>query len=917
MAEGFTQDEIRDIFSAACDIPASEQEAFVLKACAGREGLIAEVMSLLRYDAKTESGDGLTPAGHLTNEEIEIEHPTQIGPYAIRSQIGQGGCGVVYLAHQSSPIERDVALKLIKPGMDSASVLRRFEFERKALERMNHPNIARVLDSGIVTTEEHGYQRPYFVMELVDGVPINSFARDEGLGIEQRIDLLIQVCAAVQHAHSKGILHRDIKPSNILVTSVDQKPLCKVIDFGIAKALDDTSGASMQMTSMGALVGTPRYMSPEQMGANGDIDTRSDVYSIGIVLYELLTGRSPYDSVTDSENIASLLSEISSSPVSKPSSRVLELISDPDNAEDLAWPGNGHRAGPKSRIPRDLDWITLRAMEKDPERRYQTVAALGDDLRRFLSGDAVDAGPPTIQYKLSKFVSRNRAGVIGASVALFALIAGTSVSVAFGIKTSEALKLEQEQREIAQRNENRVQDINDFLLRDLFRSVAAERLGPDAKIAELLDGAAPTIDERFDQDIDMRTRAHYLIGEMYGNIHEFTKAKHHLSTAIDLLSETKEWSDLDRATLYRIRARTLLDNGELDRAIEDFERSRAYLESIEPTPTGDLQIVHLGLATIYQAQGRISEAEPMLDEAIEFALQQEPVDIHWLSVTVSSRLGMLGSLDKTEESLELADWLIDFCERNGAPEDRVPIFIAKLHRTNALGRLGRASEVVGSIDDMLDETDSIFGKRSPAYISALQTAAAVTKRVDRLELAISYIQEAIEVTKSVYGEHHYEVERNTNTLAFYYKSWDDREKYVLTRTRGLLLRLYVAGPGEQESLLGITPLGIELVGSREAWEQIVIDEFERLGDGHNKRARYFANAAISLGAGQLSPDSPAEEIGRHNFGAWMIRGAESIDSAERPDEVRRILQGVLPDYLRRFGDAQSANMWNSRLDQSS
>lgn len=247
MDDAFDPMKAREIFATACDLQPEKQEPFVRDACAGHETLYEEVMSLLQFDAMTESNDGISTNPAI--EQVKLgEHPDHIERYEIEGVIGYGGCGVVYRAHQSNPIERDVAVKVIRPGMDSGSVLRRFEFERKALERMNHPNIASVLDSGIVPSGSSGADRPYFVMELVQGQPITKFVTLHKLETVDIVKLVIQICAAVQHAHSKGILHRDIKPSNVLVTRLDNKPHCKIIDFGIAKALDESMLDTISMT---------------------------------------------------------------------------------------------------------------------------------------------------------------------------------------------------------------------------------------------------------------------------------------------------------------------------------------------------------------------------------------------------------------------------------------------------------------------------------------------------------------------------------------------------------------------------------------------------------------------------------------------------------------------------------------------
>ncbi len=379
------------------------------------------------------AGDGVADAAHHPGA---LEKPgDSIGRYRLIEKLGEGGFGAVWRAEQEEPIRREVALKLIKAGMDSAEIIARFEAERQALALMEHPNIAGVLDAG---TTESG--RPFFVMELVRGVPITKFADARKLTIRERLELFIPVCHAVQHAHQKAILHRDLKPSNILVTEVDGKPVPKVIDFGIAKALgtggaeSDAMRAGFTLTQTGAFIGTPRYMSPEQAGAKADLDTRSDIYTLGVILYELLTGDTPLGAQTlRSAAFDEMLRMIRESEVPKPSSRVATAGGD---ITRTAASTRGTEPGKLTRTLRgDLDWIALCALEKDRERRYGSAAALAADIARHLASEPVEAGPPSAAYRLGKFVRRNRVALSAATAILLALIGGL-------VATSWALRRE-------------------------------------------------------------------------------------------------------------------------------------------------------------------------------------------------------------------------------------------------------------------------------------------------------------------------------------------------------------------------------------------------------------------------------------------------------------------------------------------
>jgi N-acetylmuramoyl-L-alanine amidase len=392
---------------------------------------------------------GEAPAAHVTEQPAQF-----IGRYRLVKQLGKGGFGMVWQAEQTEPIQREVALKIIKPGMDSAEIIARFEAERQTLALMDHPHIAAVLDAG---TTESG--RPYFVMELVKGTPITEYCDARQLTIRQRIELFIPVCLAVQHAHQKAILHRDLKPSNILVAEVDGKPVPKVIDFGIAKALSGTPEeawkATLALTQEGAVIGTPQYMSPEQAGASADLDTRSDIYTLGVILYELLTARTPLPrEALQQAALDEILRMIRESEPVRPSSCVVPVT-------ELVRQTSTARGTEPVRLARnlrgDLDWITLKALEKERERRYASAAALAQDLERHLQNQAVEAGPPRALYRLRKLVRRNRLAFAATAVIVLSLLAGIAASTWQAIRATRAealatLRLEEATRQTARAN---------------------------------------------------------------------------------------------------------------------------------------------------------------------------------------------------------------------------------------------------------------------------------------------------------------------------------------------------------------------------------------------------------------------------------------------------------------------------------
>jgi tetratricopeptide (TPR) repeat protein len=436
-------EKARELFlHAVGQLPPEQWDDYVATACAGDAELEQQLRRYLQVHRDAGSFLESPAPGLVTVDEPVSEGPgTVIGACKLLEQIGEGGFGVVFMAEQTQPVRRKVALKILKPGMDTRQVVARFEAERQALAIMDHPNIAKVYDGGVTPSG-----RPYFVMELVRGLPITDFCDQNHLTPPERLKLFVSSCDAVQHAHQKGIIHRDLKPSNVLVAVQDGRPLVKIIDFGVAKALGQELTDKTLFTGFAQMIGTPLYMSPEQAGLSLDIDTRSDIYSLGVVLYELLTGSTPFTKKRFQQvaydEIRRIIRE---EEPPKPSTRLSESK---DSLASISASRHTEPAKLTKQIRGELDWIVMKALEKDRNRRYETANGLAMDLNRYLHDETVQACPPSAWYRFRKFARRNRRMLLSAALVAGALVAATIVLAISNVRVRE----ERDQKEQALRD---------------------------------------------------------------------------------------------------------------------------------------------------------------------------------------------------------------------------------------------------------------------------------------------------------------------------------------------------------------------------------------------------------------------------------------------------------------------------------
>ncbi|MBK7405490.1 MAG: serine/threonine protein kinase [Phycisphaerales bacterium] len=746
---------VAELLEQALGLPEAERESFLACACAGEASLRHEVETLRVAHDAARAFLGSPAAGVVAESNM----PTgSIGPYTLVRRIGEGGFGVVYLARQEHPVRREVAIKIIKLGMSTEQVIRRFETERLALALMDHPNIARVLDAGAT---ESG--RPYFVMELVRGEMMTAHCDRERLDIRSRLELVRQVCLAVQHAHQKGVIHRDLKPGNVLISVIDGIPVPKVIDFGIAKATNSELTERTMFTEFRQLVGTPEYMSPEQAERSGvDIDTRSDIYSLGVLLYELLTGATPIDPARlRTASWGELQRMICEEEPPRPSTRVHASGSragaSPPVGEAGRKGGAAERRGtdPPSLsrlLRRDLDWIVLKALAKDRARRYQSAGELAADLERHLRNLPVLATPPSLRYRLGKLSRRHRAVVASAAaigVTLLVAVAALAIAV---LRVSEARVRAVDAGRDASSSRDESDAVTAFLSEML--AAADPRIAErDVTVRELLDAASGRVDEGMSDRPRVAARLHQAIGSAYGSLGLFDQAEHHLRIARDTF-ELEVGSRSAEALMAGARLGTMLERqGRLDEALAELsptvEAMRASLGLRTPeTLSGISRLAHL-----LSERGQYGPARAMYEEAL--ALGRDV-----LGATHPETLGTLASLAATYQKLGLYD-------------EAETMYVEALHglrdvkgeeSPDTLATMGdladlyltqhRWKEASPLCERVLELRRKVLGPEHPETLIALNSLGTERQEEGRLEEAERLSAEALDAERRVLGPTH-------------------------------------------------------------------------------------------------------------------------------------------------------------------
>jgi non-specific serine/threonine protein kinase/serine/threonine-protein kinase len=880
----------------------ADRKAFLDHECRDAD-LRRQVESLLAASASAGSFLNKPAVGNGTAayEPIPEAVGTVIGPYKLLQQIGEGGFGVVYMAEQEKPVRRMVALKIIKPGMDTAQVIARFESERQALALMDHPNIAKVLDAGAT---ESG--RPYFVMELVKGVPITEFCDKNHLPPEQRLKLFIDVCHAIQHAHHKGVIHRDVKPSNVMVTLHDGVPVVKVIDFGVAKATVQKLTERTLFTAYGQMIGTPAYMSPEQAEMSGlDIDTRSDVYSLGVLLYELLTGTTPLETKRLRQaGYAEMQRLIRDEEAPRPSTRMSSLG---ESATVLA----GNRGTDPKQLVRmlagDLDWIVMKALEKDRNRRYGTPGNFGDDIERYLRREAILARPPSAAYRLRKFAQRNRAAVAAASVVAAALLLGMAVAAwqavrarraemearaalaaAEHARTSEAdqrrraevgehkalaaAAAEKQSKETAQAREAEAKVVLDFLQKNIFAAARPKGLdgglGYNVTLREALEAALPLIARQFRDQPLVEARLRTALALSYQYLGDGKSAAEQYASAHKLLSETLGPDHPDTLTNLNNVAVCYGARGRHAEAVNLYEETLALRKAkLGPTHPDTLESA-INLARAYRILRRHAEAAKLLEETLDQYKAKLGPDHPSTLISMSHLADSYQQLGRQADALKLREEAL--ARRRIRLGTNDPATIQSMNNlANSYSALGRQADALKLREEALALRRAKLVPGDPDIIWSMYDLADSYGALDRWADALKLCEQIVALEKSWLGPRHPDTIRSMGTLARNYYSLGRYSEALALQVETLALFKAELGPDHPYTLSCMNNLAASYAAL-----------------GRHADALKLREETLALRRAKLGPDHPET--------LWTMRGlAESLVVLDRGAEAVAIIDDCL------------------------
>jgi non-specific serine/threonine protein kinase/serine/threonine-protein kinase len=656
--------------------------------------------------------------------------PKAIGDYRLVKKLGEGGMGQVWLAEQTAPVRRQVALKLIRAGMFDDALLQRFQSERQSLAIMDHPTIAKIFDAGTTTDGQ-----PYFVMEYVPGLPITEYCDQKRLRVAERLELFIKVCEGVQHAHQKAIIHRDLKPANILVVDVDGKPVPRIIDFGLAKATTPQLAGETMFTQVGAFVGTPGYMSPEQTDSGAqDVDTRTDVYSLGVVLYVLLTGSLPLDTKQwKKQSLHEVLRHLREDDPPRPSAKIgIEKESSGANAESRG-------VQPKQLaglLHGDLDWITMKALEKDRARRFGTPSELAGDITRYLRHEPVAARPASKGYRLQKYVRRHRVGVV-AVAGLLLLLAG------FAVAQEVQLRRIIEERDRTARERDRANRITEFMTSMFKVSDPGEARGNSVTAREILDKASKEIETGLARDPELQAQLMHLMGTVYDKLGLYPRAESLLRRAVDIRLQALGAQNPDSLRSADQLAWVLLQQGryaEAEKLARDTVETQSRVLGPEKQATLDSMTT---LASVYRLEGRLAESEELNRRTLDIerrVLGREHPDT---LATMENLATVLDTEGRHAEAERAYRETLEIERRLKGPEHPDAVDLMN-NVAVTLAEEGRYAESKEIFRETLEIRRRVLGPKHPKTAETLYNLGCVAAMSGDRDEALSLLREAID-----------------------------------------------------------------------------------------------------------------------------------------------------------------------------
>jgi serine/threonine protein kinase len=887
------------------------------------------------------------------------------GRYTLVEVIGEGGMGSVYLASQTEPVRRQVALKLIKTGMDSRGVLARFDAERQALALMDHPNIARIYDGGLTPAGQ-----PFFVMELVSGVPLTEYCDRQRLTVRSRLELFVSVCQAVQHAHQKGIIHRDLKPGNVLVTEVDGRPTPKVIDFGVAKAIE-VNLTDMSFADTGAIVGTPTYMSPEQADPSSmDIDTRTDVYALGVMLYELLTGSPPIDARQFQRGaILEMLRMVREVDPPRPSTKLSTAEALPNIA--------ANRSIEPARLARllqgELDWVVMKALEKDRNRRYETTNGFARDIQRYLADEVVEARPPSRGYRLKKFVKRNKIQVIAASLVFVTLVGGV-VGTSLGMTSARrAQKAEAKQRGIAdsQRDkalaaerqtaierdkalaaEAKTKTINEFLTNDLLEQGEPANNAVEDKVTllDVLDRAAEKVGKRFADQPELERSLRETIAHTYHGLASWEKAESQLRAVLDAARKRDPRSadaynaegalahilfhrgrrDAEFLGMAESAARGLertlgpdhshtldmLDNlakaylaaGRHSEAIALFERVRdARIAKRGPDHPATLTTLN-NLAYAYQVTGRLPEAIALLERVRDTRIAQLRPDHPHTLTTLDNLAKAYEAVGKLPEAIALFEQVRDAKIAKLGP-DHPETLMTLNNLAKAYNAVGKLPEAIALYEQVRDAEITQLGPDHPDTLILLNNLATAYQAAGRLPEAIALFERVRDAKIAKLGPDHPQTLITLGNLARAYSAVGKLPEAIALHERVRDTQIAKIGPDHPDTLITLANLAgaywqaKQLDKSVPLYEEVLKRTEAKLGRQHPNTQAAVANLGVNYkDAGRLKEAVPLLE--------------EAHQAAKRFRPLRWVARQLIDAYTKAGETAKLADLLREQLPEA-